>query len=75
MPTIGNPATAIAPRRIVGRQNQKRMHLLDDFGPKAATTFCGQSIRHPAKLATAYNAAQITCDECLVAAISRGGAR
>lgn len=70
-----NPSTAIAPRRIVRRANARRWHLLDTDPRTTAgpdVTYCGQRIpRRTAHRSTAFNAATISCTDCLVAAIGR----
>lgn len=65
-----NPATAIAPMKMVRRNGRKRWHLWDFHGDGGDRTFCGQTIGFPKK-STAYNAQQITCTDCVVAAIRR----
>lgn len=67
-----NPATAIAPTRLVRRSNAKRYHLRG-AGPKGAPsvfTACGIAI-HNGIEKTAYNAAEIDCTDCLSASIGR----
>ena len=77
MPAM-NPATAIAPRRMTRRMNAKRWHLVSEDGFMTARTtertMCGQTLGSRA-IKVAYNANEITCNDCLVAAISRRGAR
>jgi hypothetical protein len=65
-----NPRTAIPPHKIIRRSNAKRWHLLDFNGDDGYRTYCSQNIRWP-RQSTAYDATQITCTDCLRAAIGR----
>lgn len=67
-----NPSLAIAPQVIIRRLNKKRWHLWDyhDLEDGGEWTYCGQSLRSP-KRSKAYNAAQVTCTDCVVVAIGR----
>lgn len=63
------PETAIAPTRLVRRPGAKRWHITATprnlVGHKSK---CGQSLRQFISK-TAYNAEEVTCTECIVAAI------
>ena len=74
-----NPETAIAPTPIVRRRNARKWHLLRTVGrvkdgnETPDVTRCGQRIRiRNSAHGRAFNAEQITCNDCLVAAISEG---
>jgi len=81
-----NPETSIPPMTLVKRLGAKgRWHLVagGSFTRSVAEPLCGQrpvKIWRSYQTMTAYNAAQITCYECLSTAISRklserGGAK
>lgn len=68
-----NPTTAIAPIAIVRRGGQKRWHIVSSPRHQLAIkgTLCGQRLRTSWVQKPAYNAEQITCDDCLIEAIRR----
>lgn len=68
------PSTSIPPKTIIRRQDAKRWHLMRDQSYPYYGTECGQSIRYAVE-ATAYDATQITCTDCLRAAIGRHAER
>jgi len=74
-----NPRSAIAPTVLVRRPTAKKWHLQDGGrgGTGYVKTFCGQTfqIKWSDQAKTAYNAAEIDCTDCMVSAISRGGAK
>lgn len=66
------PETSIGPTTIIRRAGKARWHLAEIVPMGAPSkTACGQTIRGP-EAGVAYNAEQITCDDCLVSAVSRG---
>ena len=82
-----NPRTAIPPTPLLARQGKKRWHIARDvetvgvelpeaysadrsFMPRTFMTLCGQAIHWPDKK-LAYNANEVTCTDCVLAAIGR----
>ena len=68
-----NPETSIPPTKLVRRASAQRWHLAglkrEDMAGGHVRTRCGQTFRIGGTK-TAYNASQITCNDCLVAAVT-----
>lgn len=65
-----NPATAISPVGKIRRRGAKKWHMVSGQAGDYFSTMCSQTIRSPEE-GVAYNAAEITCTDCLVGAIRR----
>lgn len=72
--------TMIPPTRVVRRVNAKRTHITDtkagrDLNRPREVTMCGQSLRpRSVRVYVVRTAEQVTCNDCLVSAISKGRA-
>lgn len=68
-----DPMHAIPPTTLGRRRNAKKWHIVKPAPVDAAVRpmACGQRIRKPVNK-TAYNAEEVTCNDCLVAVVSEG---
>lgn len=83
-PIPPDPKLAIPPTPIVTRRGSRRWHLADgDRQGRRQPVMCGQTpvvLWYSYQQMTAYNAEQVACTDCVVAAIGRkvserGGAK
>lgn len=64
-----DPRFAIAPTIIIRRRGKKKWHIARNQAGEFFSTMCRQDLRMPEET-IAYNAEQVSCSDCLVAAIS-----